>query len=738
MNTNANIKIPFFYTSILYLLGFLLLLEWLYPVRQVTEISNLSFFIVYAVFCFLISMFQIKWWLSFILKGAAMLFIIHLLFMPYPFFSKAWLQQFNLEMAANFQSLVMQNWYDLTPLFRSLLFLLLIWLMSYLLYYWFVVMKRIFLFVLLTVVYVAILDTFTAYEADGSVIRIFIISFAALGLANMMKVIDRESIRFAWLKKAPVWILPLIAVVLFSTLVGYAAPKFDPQWPDPFPFLRNAAENAGYTGDVGGFHKVGYGEDDTRLGGSFIQDYTPVFQAATKREHYWRIETKDVYTGKGWENSKPTDYITQPHDQLSLDTFSDSVPTERQKDIVQFQGNTHIEKLLYPYGIRQVQTRSDAELLLDQHSGTIRTQADGKAISLDKYTITFDYPSFALDQLRKESAGDPKQIKAQYTQLPDGLPKRVGELAKEITNGKENRYDQAKAIERYFGQHGFRYQTSNIPVPKRDQDYVDQFLFDSQVGYCDNYSTSMVVMLRTLGIPARWAKGFTSGEKTADRMDGADDAYDVYEVTSANAHSWVEVYFPESGWVPFEPTQGFSNLADFHENAENADEGNDQGETAETPAEQDTEQKESEAEKDDQAATDTNEHTDRSSNSHLNWWLLGTASMVIIVLAFVVYRLRFRLKTRMVSMKLNRQTGPRTFQEAYHHLLKLLKRDGAALKTGQTLREYAQQIDKKYGTNEMRVLTDYYERMLYRNELDQTEIQQLNDLWKNLIRRITA
>lgn len=89
-------------------------------------------------------------------------------------------------------------------------------------------------------------------------------------------------------------------------------------------------------------------------------------------------------------------------------------------------------------------------------------------------------------------------------------------------------------------------------------------------------------------------------------------------------------------------------------------------------------------------------------------------------------------------MKLNRQTGPRTFQEAYHHLLKLLKRDGAALKTGQTLREYAQQIDKKYGTNEMRVLTDYYERMLYRNELDQTEIQQLNDLWKNLIRRITA
>src|SRR5690625_5109283 len=80
----------------------------------------------------------------------------------------------------------------------------------------------------------------------------------------------------------------------------------------------------------------------------------------------------------------------------------------------------------------------------------------------------------------------------------------------------------------------------------------------------------MVVMLRTLDIPARWVKGFTGGEKIANKLE-EEELFDIYEVTNANAHSWVEVYFPEIGWVPFEPTHGFSNLAQFtstHDNEE--------------------------------------------------------------------------------------------------------------------------------------------------------------------------
>src|SRR5699024_5636170 len=103
-----------------------------------------------------------------------------------------------------------------------------------------------------------------------------------------------------------------------------------------------------------------------------------------------------------------------------------------------------------------------------------------------------------------------------------------------------------------------------IPYPEAEQDYVDQFLFDTQLGYCDNYSTSMVVMLRTLNIPARWVKGFTGGQQIDDTLANANDSHHVYTITNANAHSWVEVYFPNIGWVPFEPTQGFSNLTDFY------------------------------------------------------------------------------------------------------------------------------------------------------------------------------
>src|SRR5699024_11021410 len=147
----------------------------------------------------------------------------------------------------------------------------------------------------------------------------------------------------------------------------------------------------------------------------------------------------------------------------------------------------------------------------------------------------------------------------------------VGELAEEVTEYYSKRYEKAKVIEQYFNRNGFVYQISDVPIPDDDEDYVDQFLYDTKAGYCDNYSTSMVVMLRTLDIPARWVKGFTGEEKVAEKVMPNGNTRGVYEVTNANAHSWVEVYFPEIGWVPFEPTQGFTNEADFYENSEDVD-----------------------------------------------------------------------------------------------------------------------------------------------------------------------
>ena len=87
--------------------------------------------------------------------------------------------------------------------------------------------------------------------------------------------------------------------------------------------------------------------------------------------------------------------------------------------------------------------------------------------------------------------------------------------------------------------YSFSYHTQDVAVPEPNQDYVDQFLFETKRGYCDNFSSAMAVLLRSAGIPARWVKGYTSGEyKGAGDHNGH-----IYEVTNNNAHSWVEVYF---------------------------------------------------------------------------------------------------------------------------------------------------------------------------------------------------
>ena len=143
----------------------------------------------------------------------------------------------------------------------------------------------------------------------------------------------------------------------------------------------------------------------------------------------------------------------------------------------------------------------------------------------------------------------------EYLQLPEQLPDRVRELALDITGKEESVYEKVKSVERYFGRNGFTYDQQNVAVPRGNEDYVDQFLFDTKRGYCDNFSTSMVVMLRASDIPARWVKGFAPGEGKMNSRGKTE-----YKVTNNEAHSWVEAYIPGFGWMPFEPTIGFSNM----------------------------------------------------------------------------------------------------------------------------------------------------------------------------------
>ncbi|MBM4438608.1 MAG: transglutaminase domain-containing protein, partial [Actinobacteria bacterium] len=88
--------------------------------------------------------------------------------------------------------------------------------------------------------------------------------------------------------------------------------------------------------------------------------------------------------------------------------------------------------------------------------------------------------------------------------------------------------------------------TFEIPTPPSERDVVDWFLFDLRAGYCNYYASAFAVMMRSIGVPARVSIGYFTGQW--------EPALQKYVVTEADAHAWPEVYFPEYGWIVFEPT----------------------------------------------------------------------------------------------------------------------------------------------------------------------------------------
>ena len=149
-----------------------------------------------------------------------------------------------------------------------------------------------------------------------------------------------------------------------------------------------------------------------------------------------------------------------------------------------------------------------------------------------------------VTSLRQAGTDYPDWVRERYLQLPSALPDRVRQLAEEITTGAENPYDKATALERYLR----RYITYDLAPPDSPagRDYVDFLLFDSRRNYCDGYATAMVVLARSVGVPARLAVGYGEGEYDVERA--------VFRVRQTDAHAWVEVYFPGYGWIEFEPT----------------------------------------------------------------------------------------------------------------------------------------------------------------------------------------
>ena len=253
----------------------------------------------------------------------------------------------------------------------------------------------------------------------------------------------------------------------------------------------------------------------------------------------WRGSVFDVYDGRSWLGDQdepqslgvapPFDYPIEFRSTGPRAYINQTFYIEAEQPNVIFTGG------------QPDQVWHDGEVSIDD-LGSLRT--DSTLTPGQVYSVISSRGSATAAELRTAEGIAVPPAMERYLQVPAALPERVGELAERITADSTTSYDKVKAIESYLRE---RYQYSlDSPVPDAGRDAVDHFLFDTRVGFCEQFASATTVMLRTLGIPARVVAGYTTGEKNP--FTG------YYEVRASDAHSWIEVWFPRFGWYEFDPT----------------------------------------------------------------------------------------------------------------------------------------------------------------------------------------
>lgn len=721
----------------IYSFVFILMMEWLKPVIELTDTGFLNLFGWYLAISFAFYLLKLKWVYVFPVKLVFICWVIAHIYTDLSFLSLETFKFIWGMFVENIASLLSQDWVEVTNPFRTFLFFILLWMTTYLLNYWIRLRKNLMLFFLFTVLFITILDTFSPYSGEKSIVIVLTSGFIILGLLYAQKMIQEQEgkLHGTFLVAS---IGSLCIIVLLSSTLAYALPKAGPSWPDPVPFLLSTSPNASNgeegKGIGGATQRVGYGENDERLGGAFASDDTPVFYATTPTKQYWKIETKDMYTSKGWINSATEPPILTAH-KLGEAIETDIAPgTEDESLVANIFMSQAYPFIMQPYGIEQVNSEQPVTLSLNVRNQKLYTVNGTGETPVGAYNVTYNEPIYSLKALRETVPSNLEGLPSEfdrYLQLPETLPTRVRDLATTITSSSDSLYDKAKSIERYFRLNGFSYNQDMAAIPKGDTDYVDQFLFDTKIGYCDNFSTSMVVLLRSEGIPARWVKGFAPGE-VVDRQNGLP----VYEVTNNNAHSWVEAYFPGTGWMTFEPTIGFSNAVNINYDIDTERDNLEAPENTQekTPEKAQADKEEKEVSK---SFTELMSNIAKWVSDHkaiIFWTIFGLA-----VLSMFAYRYRRKwLSKVLIPVNRMRKNDWDTFEKMYHQLLKQLDRYGMTREQGQTLSAYAKYVDASFGETHMRKLTAAYEKGLYGNNREGIDYVSMKESWENLINQLSG
>lgn len=263
-----------------------------------------------------------------------------------------------------------------------------------------------------------------------------------------------------------------------------------------------------------------------------------VFTVAADRATFWRGQTFDRWDGRTWTRSEVEFQVLGEGGQVV--PAEDDLGAGGSDEVTQrFQIETDYSDVLF--AAASAATVDAPGPVVQRADGTLVTRPMGRGAS---YTVVSRRLPLSEDALRRAEDGTtPREVLARYA-TPSVVSDRVVAAAEQATAGLTNDYDRVRALEAWMGT-----QTTyslDAPLAPQGVDVVDDFLFESRQGWCEQIASSLVVMARSLGMPARLVTGYTPGDRDALTGD--------FTVRALNAHAWAEVWFPGFGWVPFDPT----------------------------------------------------------------------------------------------------------------------------------------------------------------------------------------
>jgi hypothetical protein len=383
---------------------------------------------------------------------------------------------------------------------------------------------------------------------------------ARIAPASESRLLVAHNPRYLWRKNSKrrssgertLWRLPVVALGLFVLIFAFALPIFlvTPRASDSALAMSGGTATRGYVGftDSVTLGDIGRLQESNQL----VMRVRVEGAAAQGRRLFWRGVALDDFDGRKWRRS--------------VDEIPRSVPSERNlfqlgttEDVRRLTTQTFfIEPIDTPVlfaAPRAVAVQGALPYLRRDGGDALTSRAHPQErISYRVYsdTIEPDEARLRADRGRFTLTDTPnlRQPIDDYLEIPETLDTRIASLAALVImeSGARNIYDAARAVEAHLNsnQYGGQYKYS-LEMRASGPDPVADFLFNVRAGHCEYYATAMALMLRTQGFPTRIVNGFQTGEYNSTA--------DAYMVRQADAHSWVEVYFPETdAWVAFDPT----------------------------------------------------------------------------------------------------------------------------------------------------------------------------------------